>query len=68
MTQELSKEAILEKLAQLREEHAQLDKLSTELSSKPVFTPQDEIELNMTRKKKLQKKDMIAYYEAMLKK
>lgn len=58
---------IREKLVQLRAEHAELDRISDELSSKEVFTPQDEVELNTLRKRKLQKKDMIAYFENLLK-
>ena len=68
MSQEnFSKEQIIEKLNQLREEHSKLNKLSGELSSKQVWTPQDEIELNVVRKKKLRTKDMIAYFENILK-
>lgn len=64
----LSVEAISQKLKELKEEHARFDEQSNILSSKKVFTPGDELELNTLRKKKLQKKDMIAYYEDMLKK
>ena len=68
MSQEnFSKEQIVEKLNQLREEHAKLDKLSGELASKAVFTPQDETELNIVRRKKLRAKDMIAYFEHLMK-
>lgn len=68
MSQEnFSKEQVLEKLDKLREEHSQLNKLSGELSSKQVWTPQDEIELNTVRRKKLRAKDMIAYLENLLK-
>jgi len=68
MSQEnFSKEQIVEKLNQLKEEHSKLNKLSGELSSKKVFTPQDETELNIVRKKKLRAKDMIAYFENLLK-
>lgn len=68
MSQEnFSKEQIVEKLNQLKEEHSKLNKLSGELSSKHVFTPQDEVELNVVRKKKLRTKDMIAYFENLLK-
>ncbi len=62
-----SREEILAKLAQLKEEHAKLNTLSGELSSKKVFTPADEAELNLVRKKKLRAKDMIAYFENLLK-
>ena len=62
-----SREEILAKLTQLREEHAKLNEKSGELSSKKVFTPQDEAELNLVRKKKLRAKDMIAYFENLLK-
>lgn len=63
----LSVEAINQKLKELKEEHARFDEMSNKLSSKKVFTPADEMELNTLRKKKLQKKDMIAYYEDVLK-
>lgn len=62
-----SREEILEKLKQLKEEHSKLNEKSSELSSKKVFTPQDETELNLVRKKKLRAKDMIAYFENLLK-
>ncbi|MBO4699022.1 hypothetical protein J5690_05355 [bacterium] len=62
-----SREEILAKLAQLKEEHSKLNALSGELSSKKVFTPADEEELNLVRKKKLRAKDMIAYLENLLK-
>ena len=62
-----SREEILAKLAQLKEEHSKLNELSGELSSKKVFTPADEAELNLVRKKKLRAKDMIAYFENLLK-
>ncbi|MBR6421336.1 hypothetical protein IKS86_01295 [bacterium] len=62
-----SREEILAKLAQLKEEHAKLNEKSGELSSKKVFTPQDEAELNIVRKQKLRAKDMIAYFENLLK-
>lgn len=62
-----SKEQILEKLSRLKAEHAELNRLSGEISSKPVFTPQDEAELNLVRKKKLRAKDLIAYFENLLK-
>ena len=62
-----SREEILAKLAQLKEEHSKLNELSGELSSKKVFTPADEAELNLVRKKKLRAKDMIAYFEHLLK-
>ena len=62
-----SREEILAKLAQLKEEHSKLNALSGELSSKKVFTPTDEEELNLVRKKKLRAKDMIAYLENLLK-
>ena len=64
----LSVEAINQKLKELKEEHARFDEMSNKLSSKKPFTQGDEVELNTLRKKKLQKKDMIAYYEDMLKK
>ena len=63
----LSVEVITQKLKELKEEHARFDELSDKLSSKKPFTQGDEVELNTLRKKKLQKKDMIAYYENMLK-
>lgn len=66
-SENLSIEQIKEKLAQLREEHAKFNELSNSLASKTVFIPRDEIELNTIRKKKLQKKDMIVYYENLLK-
>ena len=62
-----SREEILAKLAQLKEEHAKLNEKSGELSSKKVFTPADEAELNIVRKQKLRAKDMIAYFENLLK-
>lgn len=62
-----SREEILEKLKQLKEEHSKLNERSGELSSKKIFTPQDEAELNLVRKKKLRAKDMIAYFENLLK-
>ena len=62
-----SREEILEKLKQLKEEHSKLNERSGELSSKTVFTPQDEAELNIVRKQKLRAKDMIAYFENLLK-
>lgn len=62
-----SREEILAKLAQLKEEHAKLNEKSGELSSKKVFTPADEAELNVVRKQKLRAKDMIAYFENLLK-
>ena len=62
----LSQENIREKLAKLRAEHSELDKISDELSSKKIFTPADEAELNLVRKKKLRAKDMIAYLENLL--
>ena len=65
--QNFSKEQILEKLSQLKEEHSKLNKLSGEISSKQVFTPQDEAKLNLVRKKKLRTKDLIAYFENLLK-
>ena len=65
--QNFSKEQILEKLSRLKAEHAELNKLSGEISSKQVFTPQDEAELNLVRKKKLRTKDLIAYFENLLK-
>lgn len=64
---DLSVEVINEKLAKLREEHAKFDELSDTLAAKKTFTAHDEIELNTLRKKKLQKKDMINYYENLLK-
>jgi len=67
-TENLSVEVISQKLKELKEEHARFDEQSNVLSAKKVFTPGDEMELNTLRKKKLQKKDMIAYYEDMLKK
>lgn len=63
----LSREEIQEKLKQLKEEHAKLNEKTSELSSKKVFTPADEEELNIVRKKKLRAKDMIAYLENLLK-
>ena len=65
--QNFSKEQILEKLSQLKEEHSKLNKLSGEISSKQIFTPQDETELNIVRRKKLRTKDLIAYFENLLK-
>ena len=65
--QNFSKEQILEKLSRLKAEHAELNKLSGEISSKQVFTPQDAAELNLVRKKKLRTKDLIAYFENLLK-
>jgi tRNA A37 threonylcarbamoyladenosine modification protein TsaB len=62
-----SREEILEKLKQLKEEHSKLNEKSGEISSKKVFTPADEAELNLVRKKKLRAKDMIAYFENLLK-
>jgi len=62
-----SREEIQEKLKQLKEEHSKLNERSSELASKEVFTPQDETELNIVRKKKLRAKDMIAYFENLLK-
>ena len=62
-----SREEILAKLAQLKEEHSKLNEKSGELSSRKVFTPADEAELNLVRKKKLRAKDMIAYFENLLK-
>ncbi|MBP5405867.1 hypothetical protein J6Z19_01790 [bacterium] len=62
-----SKEQILKKLSQLKEEHSKLNKFSGEISSKKVWTPQDEAELNLVRKKKLRTKDLIAYFENLLK-
>ena len=68
MAQEtFSREEILEKLKQLKEEHAKLNEKTSELSAKKVFTPADEAELNLIRKKKLRTKDMIAYFENLLK-
>ncbi|HPM46792.1 MAG TPA: hypothetical protein PL056_06965 [bacterium] len=63
----LSTEVILEKISKLKEEHSRYDELSNELAAKKTFTPHDEVELNTLRKKKLMKKDMIAYYEGLLK-
>ncbi len=65
--EKLSVEEINKKLFKLKEEHAKFDKLSDTLAQKSFFTPQEEIELKMLRKKKLQKKDMISYYENLLK-
>lgn len=68
MTQDsFSREEILEKLKQLKEEHSKLNEKTGELSAKKVFTPADEAELNLIRKKKLRAKDMIAYFENLLK-
>jgi hypothetical protein len=66
-SENLSIEVITEKLAKLKEEHARYDELSNTLAAKKTFTPHDEIELNTLRKKKLMKKDMISYYENLLK-
>ena len=63
----ISVEEINKKLLQLKEEHAKFDKLSDTLAEKDFFTPQEEIELKTIRKKKLRKKDMISYYENLLK-
>jgi len=62
-----SREEILEKLKQLKEEHSKLNDKTSELSAKKVFTPADEAELNIVRKQKLRAKDMIAYFENLLK-
>ena len=68
MTQDsFSREEILEKLKQLKEEHSKLNEKTSELSLKKVFTPADEAELNLVRKKKLRTKDLIAYFENLLK-
>ena len=68
MTQDtFSREEILEKLKQLKEKHSKLNERTNELSSKNVFTPADEAELNLVRKQKLRAKDMIAYFENLLK-
>lgn len=63
----LSTEVIVEKIKKLKEEHAKYDELSDALAVKKAFTPHDEMELNTLRKKKLQKKDLISYYENLLK-
>ena len=62
-----SREEILEKLKQLKEEHSKLNEKTSALSSKNVFTPADEAELNLLRKQKLRAKDLIAYFENLLK-
>ncbi|MGI6395555.1 MAG: hypothetical protein ACOX2F_12665 [bacterium] len=68
MTEEkLTSGLIMEKILKLKEEHAKYDELSDKLAAKKAFTPQDETELNILRKKKLKKKDMIVYYENLLK-
>jgi hypothetical protein len=65
--EKISVNEINEKLLKLKKEHAKFDRLSDTLAKKSYFTPQDEIELKTLRKKKLQKKDMISYYENLLK-
>lgn len=59
---------ITEKLQKLREEHRRFDEMSDSLAERSYLTPTDEMELNTLRKKKLLKKDMISYYENVLKK
>lgn len=66
-SENLSTEVILEKIGKLKEEHSRYDEMSNAIAAKQVFTPQDEMELNTLRKKKLMKKDMISYYENLLK-
>lgn len=66
-SENLSIDVITEKLKKLKEEHAKYDEQSNSLSSKQVFTAHDELELKTLRKKKLQKKDLISYYENLLK-
>ncbi len=65
--EKISVEEINEKLHQLKKEHNKFNKLSDSIAKKSFFTPQDEVELKMLRKKKLQKKDLISYYENLLK-
>jgi len=65
--EKISIDEINMKLKQLKEEHAKFDEISDAMSSKSFFTPQEEMELKTIRKKKLQKKDMINYYENLLK-
>ena len=65
--EKISVEEINRKLTKLKEEHAKFDELSDSLAKKSFFTPQEEMELKTLRKKKLQKKDLISYYENLLK-
>lgn len=64
-----SKEKVMlkSKLDMMMQEHNELKTQVKELSSKTIMTPEDEHRLRQLRKRKLNKKDMIAYLASILK-